>query len=163
MTANLAPDDPKRADLLRLYGDTRAALVAPPGNSANQRIPCPGARGAAGRAAAIEAGLAARVSASRRRQIPPMSLWRILSSKCRSVGRTRCPQNPAGRTQRGYFRCGPLSRDPRPLDGAGRLLPKLQSQLSLLPKRSSPAVPKRPVLAGTGASRERNRGKGFAG
>lgn len=60
VTANLAADDPKRANLLRLYGDTRAALVAARQFKESRESFAQARAGAADRAAAIEAGLIER-------------------------------------------------------------------------------------------------------
>ncbi len=60
VTDRLAPDDPKRASLLRLYGDTRAALVATRQFRESREAFAQARVGASDRADAIERGLAER-------------------------------------------------------------------------------------------------------
>ncbi|MCB1697211.1 MAG: mechanosensitive ion channel [Halioglobus sp.] len=141
VTANLAPDDPKRADLLRLYGDTRAALVAVRQFRESEQSFAQARAGAAGRAAAIEAGLAEReLSASRPAADPANESLADIEQQMQ-VGKAELDARRTRMAELNAAISGVPDRSAEirtRLTELGSLLPKLQSQLSLLPKTVEP-------------------------
>jgi len=134
---NLAPDDPKRANLLRLYGDTRAALVATRQFKESLASFAQARAGAADRAKAIEIGLSEREMDSDLTVADPAAATlddieqRMLVSKAELGAR---------RSRLAEIRAAITSMPERAeqirarLTELGTSLPNLRSQLALMPR-----------------------------
>ncbi len=135
-TASLAEDDPRRANLLRLYGDTRAALAAAVQFRAAGESFAQARAGAAQRAAAIEAGLAEREVGSDGVGGEPGSASLADIEQAMQV---RSADLSARRTRLAEIRESIAGMPERAaeirvrLAELGNLLPKFQSQLALMP------------------------------
>ena len=135
-TASLAEDDPRRANLLRLYGETRAALTAALQFGAARESFAQARAGAAQRAAAIEAGLAER-------ELGSDGAWgETDSASLADIEQTmqvRGADLSARRNRLAEIRASVAGMPERAVEirarlaELGKLLPKLQSQLALLP------------------------------
>ena len=140
VTANLAPDDPKRANLLRLYGDTRAALVAARQFNESRESFAQARAGAADRASAIEAGLSEReVSFDPAGANPDASLADIEQTL-----QVRKAELDARRSRLAEINDAVAAMPDRAAQIRARLtelgssLPKMQSQLALMPRTVEP-------------------------
>ncbi len=136
VTANLAPDDPKRANLLRLYGDTRAALVAARQFNESRESFAQARAGAADRAAAIEAGLSEREVA-----VDPAGGGRDASlADIEQTIQLRKAELDARRSRLAEINEAVATMPGRAAEIRARLtelgseLPELQSQLALMPR-----------------------------
>ncbi len=140
VTANLTPDDPKRANLLRLYGDTRAALVATRQFKESRESFAQARAGAADRASAIEAGLSEReVATDSPGENPDASLADIEQTM-----QVRKAELDARRSRLAEINDAVAAMPDRAAEIRARLtelgsaLPKMQSQLALMPRSVEP-------------------------
>jgi len=136
VTANLAPDDPKRANLLRLYGDTRAALVAARQFNESRESFAQARAGAADRASAIEAGLSEREVASD----PAGAASDASLADIEQTMQVRKAELDARRSRLAEINDAMTAMPDRAsqirarLTELGSTLPKMQSQLALMPR-----------------------------
>jgi potassium efflux system protein len=140
VTANLAPDDPKRANLLRLYGDTRAALVAARQFNESRESFAQARAGAADRAAAIEASLVERDIAT-----DPVGGGSDASlDDIEQTMQVRKAELDARRSRLAEINDAVAAMPDRAaqirarLTELGSALPKMQSQLALMPRTVEP-------------------------
>ena len=136
VTATLAPDDPKRAGLLKLYADTRAALAAARQFKESRESFAQARAGAADRASAIEAGLSERdVSADQAEVRPDASL-----ADLEQTMQVQKAELDARKTRLAEINDAIAAMPERAtqirarLTELGSTLPKLQSQLALMPR-----------------------------
>lgn len=135
-TGTLADDDPKRADLLRLYGDARAALAAAARFEESRESFAQARAGAAKQAADIEAGLAERQVAPD--AAAPASGTASLADieQQMQVGKAELDARRSRLTEIRDAISGMPGRAAEiraRLTELGSLIPKLQAQLDLLP------------------------------
>ena len=136
VTANLASDDPKRANLLRLYGDTRAALVAARQFNESRESFAQARAGAADRASAIEAGLSEREVASD----PAGAASDASLADIEQTMQVRKAELDARRSRLAEINDAVAAMPDRAaqirarLTELGSTLPKMQSQLALMPR-----------------------------
>ncbi len=136
VTANLAPDDPKRANLLRLYGDTRAALAAARQFNESRESFAQARAGAADRASAIEAGLSEREVAADQAEVGPDATLADLEQTMQ----VQKAELDARRSRLAEINDAMAAMPDRAtqirvrLTELGSSLPKLQSQLALMPR-----------------------------
>jgi len=140
VTTNLAPDDPKRANLLRLYGDTRAALVAARQFKESRESFAQARAGAADRASAIEAGLSEREVAS-----DPVGAASDASlADIEQTMQVRKAELDARRSRLAEINDAMTAMPNRAaqirarLTELGSTLPKMQSKLALMPRTVEP-------------------------
>ncbi|MEE4145855.1 MAG: mechanosensitive ion channel domain-containing protein [Halieaceae bacterium] len=140
VTANLAPDEPKRANLLRLYGDTRAALVAARQFNESRDSFAQARAGAADRASAIEAGLSEREVTSGLAEVSPDASLADIEQTMQ----VRRAELDARRSRLAEINDAVAAMPERAaqirarLTELGSALPRLQSQLELMPRTVEP-------------------------
>ncbi|MFC1579047.1 hypothetical protein ACFL3Y_01510, partial [Pseudomonadota bacterium] len=140
VTANLAPDDPKRANLLRLYGDTRAALVAARQFNESRESFAQARAGAADRASAIEAGLSEREVVTD----PAGASSDASLADIEQAMQVRKAELDARRSRLAEINDAVAAMPERAaqirarLTELGSALPKMQSKLALMPRTAEP-------------------------
>ena len=141
VTANLPTDDPRRANLLRLYGDTRAALASTTQFRESRESFAQARAGAADRAAAIETGLSEREIAADSEDT--VSGTASLADLEQTI-QLRKAELDARRSRLAEINDSMASMPDRAAEIRARLtelgsrLPEMQSQLALMPRTVEP-------------------------